>query len=575
MTPSSLLDLAPDHSSLRDDATDWWRSAVTYQIYPRSWADSDGNGIGDLPGITARLPYLRDLGVDAVWISPFYRSPMADAGYDVADYEDIDPVFGRLSDADALLARANQLGLKVMVDLVPNHTSDEHSWFRAALAAAPGSPERARYIFRDGKGAHGEEPPNNWPSVFGGIGWSRVVEADGQPGQWYLHLFDRKQPDLNWANPRVRAEFLDILRFWLDRGVAGFRVDVAHGLVKDPELPDWHGALRLSTPSTSSQARTRHGTRSGTRTASTRSTRTGAGSSTSTTSRPGSSAARRGSSPIERLMRYIRPTEMHQSFNFAFLDTPWDAEQLVATISGSLAAAASVGAPQTWVLSNHDVVRHASRLGLPQDQPRPNGIRGEDPQPDAELGLRRARAATTLMLGLPGAAYLYQGEELGLPDATDLPDEVRQDPAFVRTDGEHTGRDGCRIPFPWSHSGPTLGFGPTADTWLPQPAVYRDLAVDRQEGVPGSTLELYRHLLGLRRGYALGSGSLQWLEAYADVPDVVAYRSKGSDRTDVSVLVNLGSAPVALPAGARVLVASAELAGDGAVPTDTAVWFTV
>ena len=227
------------------------------------------------------------------------------------------------------------------------------------------------------------------------------------------------------------------------------------------------------------------------------------------------------------------------------------------------------------MLSNHDVVRHASRLGLPQDQPRPNGIRAEDPQPDAELGLRRARAATTLMLGLPGAAYLYQGEELGLPDATDLPDEVRQDPAFLRTDGEHAGRDGCRIPFPWSHSGPTLGFGPTAETWLPQPAVYRDLAVDRQEGVPGSTLELYRHLLGLRRGYALGSGSLQWLEAYADVPDVVAYRSKGSDRTDVSVLVNLGSAPVALPAGARVLVASAELAADGAVPTDTAVWFTV
>jgi alpha-glucosidase len=574
VTPSSLLDHAPDHSSLRDDAADWWRSAVTYQIYPRSWADSDGNGIGDLPGITARLPYLRDLGVDAVWISPFYRSPMADAGYDVADYEDIDPVFGRLSDADALLARANQLGLKVMVDLVPNHTSDEHSWFKAALAAAPGSPERARYIFRDGKGAHGEEPPNNWPSVFGGIGWSRVVEADGQLGQWYLHLFDRKQPDLNWANPRVRAEFLDILRFWLDRGVAGFRVDVAHGLVKDPELPDWHGALRLY----------------------------------AVDELPGPDAPRHpfwdqdgvheiyegwrqvldeydeptrilcGEAwvqPIERLMRYIRPTEMHQSFNFAFLDTPWDAEQLVATISGSLAAAASVGAPQTWVLSNHDVVRHASRLGLPQDQPRPNGIRGEDPQPDAELGLRRARAATTLMLGLPGAAYLYQGEELGLPDATDLPDEVRQDPAFVRTDGEHAGRDGCRIPFPWSHSGPTLGFGPTSDTWLPQPAVYRDLAVDRQEGVPGSTLELYRHLLGLRRGYALGSGSLQWVEAYADVADVVAYRSKGSDRADVSVLVNLGSAPVALPAGARVLVASAELAGDGAVPTDTAVWFTV
>ena len=575
MTPSSLLDLAPDHSSLRDDATDWWRSAVTYQVYPRSWADSDGNGVGDLPGITARLPYLRDLGVDAVWISPFYRSPMADAGYDVADYEDIDPVFGRLSDADALLARANQLGLKVMVDLVPNHTSDEHAWFKAALAAAPGSPERARYIFRDGKGPDGGQPPNNWPSVFGGRGWSRVVEADGRPGQWYLHLFDRKQPDLNWANPQVRAEFLDILRFWLDRGVAGFRVDVAHGLVKDPALPDWDGALRLldSTDELGDPDAPRHPfwDQDGVHEIYEEWRRVLDGYDEPTRIFCGEAWVQ----PIERLMRYIRPTEMHQSFNFEFLDTPWDAKQLVATITGSLAAAASVDAPQTWVLSNHDVVRHASRLGLPQDQPRPHGIRAADPQPDAELGLRRARAATTLMLGLPGAAYLYQGEELGLPEATDLPDEVRQDPAFLRTNGEHAGRDGCRIPFPWSHSGPSLGFGPTAESWLPQPDVYRDLAVDRQEGVPGSTLELYRHLLGLRRGFALGSGSLEWLVDYADVPDVVAYRSIGSDRTDVSVLVNLGSAPVALPAGARVLVASGELAADGAVPTDTAVWFTV
>jgi alpha-glucosidase len=458
---------------------------------------------------------------------------------------------------------------------VPNHTSDEHAWFRAALASAPGSPERARYIFREGKGENGEQPPNNWPSVFGGIGWSRVVEADGQPGQWYLHLFDRKQPDLNWANPQVRAEFLDILRFWLDRGVAGFRVDVAHGLVKDPELPDWDGALRLldAVDEVVDPDAPRHPfwDQDGVHEIYEDWRRVLDGYDEPTRILCGEAWVQ----PIERLMRYVRPTEMHQSFNFEFLDTPWDAERLVATISGSLAATASVGAPQTWVLSNHDVVRHASRLGLPQDQPRPNGIRAEDPQPDAALGLRRARAATTLMLGLPGAAYLYQGEELGLPDATDLPDEVRQDPAFVRTDGEHTGRDGCRIPFPWSHIGPTLGFGPTAETWLPQPAVYRELAVDQQEGVPGSTLELYRHLLSLRRGYALGSGSLQWLEAYADVPDVVAYRSKGSGRTDVSVLVNLGPAPVALPAGARVLVASEELAADGAVPPDTAVWFTV
>jgi alpha-glucosidase len=574
VTTSSLLDRVPDHSAAHDDDRDWWRSAVTYQIYPRSWADSDGNGVGDLPGITARLPYLRDLGVDAIWISPFYSSPMADAGYDVADYESVDPLFGRLRDADALIARATQLGLKVMVDLVPNHTSDEHAWFRAALRAAPGSPERARYVFRDGRGPNGDQPPNNWPSVFGGVAWTRVVEADGRPGQWYLHLFDRKQPDLNWANPQVRAEFLDILRFWLDRGVAGFRVDVAHGLVKDPELPDWHGPLRLldapeDDPSGDSPKHP-FWDQDGVHEIYEEWRRVLDGYGAPTRILCGEAWVQ----PIERLMRYVRPTEMHQSFNFEFLDCPWDAEKLVATISESLAAAASVDAPTTWVLSNHDVVRHASRLGLPQDQPRPHGIRAEDPQPDAALGLRRARAATTLMLGLPGAAYLYQGEELGLPDATDLPDEVRQDPAFLRTNGEHTGRDGCRIPFPWSASGPSMGFGPTEHTWLPQPAVYRDLAVDRQEGVPGSTLELYRRLLELRRAYALGSGSLRWLETYADVPDVVAFRSKGSDRADVSVLVNLGAADVSLPTGAQVLVASEDLPGDGTVPTDTAVWFT-
>ncbi len=577
VTTSSLLDLAPDRSAHRDDATDWWRSAVTYQIYPRSWADSDGNGVGDLPGITARLPYLRDLGVDAVWISPFYRSPMADAGYDVADYEDIDPVFGRLADADALIERATVLGLKVMVDLVPNHTSDEHAWFKAALAAAPGSPERARYIFRDGKGPNGEQPPNNWPSVFGGIGWTRVVEADGQPGQWYLHLFDIKQPDLNWANPQVRAEFLDILRFWLDRGVAGFRVDVAHGLVKDPTLPDWAGALRLL-DSGDDEAADLDGTdtprhpfwdQDGVHEIYEDWRKVLDGYDRPTRILCGEAWVQ----PVERLMRYVRPTEMHQSFNFEFLDAHWDAQELVSTNPRSLAASATVGAPTTWVLSNHDVVRHASRLGLPQDVPRPNGIRAVDVQPDAALGLRRARAATTLMLGLPGAAYLYQGEELGLPDATDLPDEVRQDPAFIRTDGEHTGRDGCRIPFPWSASGPSLGFGPTAATWLPQPAAYRELAVDRQEGVPGSTLELYRHLLDLRRAYALGSGSLEWLEAYVDDPDVVAFRSTDGDRADVTVLVNLGLAPVALPAGAQVLAASEEITS-GSVPTDTAVWFT-
>ena len=214
----------------------WWRDAVIYQVYPRSFADSNGDGMGDLPGITGRLPYLRDLGIDAVWLSPFYPSPQHDAGYDVADYRSVDPRFGDLGDLDKLVAEAHQLGLRFIVDLVPNHTSSEHAWFREALRAGPGSRERDRYIFRDGLGEHGDEPPNSWQSVFGGSAWERVPD-----GQWYLHLFDVSQPDLDWGNPEVRAEFADVLRFWLDRGVDGFRVDVAHGLIKDAELSDWTG----------------------------------------------------------------------------------------------------------------------------------------------------------------------------------------------------------------------------------------------------------------------------------------------------------------------------------------------
>src|SRR6188472_3478949 len=212
---------------------EWWRHAVTYQVYVRSFADSNGDGIGDLPGITARLPHLRDLGVDALWITPFYTSPQHDHGYDVADYTDVDPLFGGLGDADAMIATAHDLGVRVIVDLVPNHTSDQHVWFQAALAAGPGRPERARYLFREGRGEAGELPPNNWESVFGGPAWTRVED-----GQWYLHLFDTTQPDLDWRNPEVADMFDDVLRFWLDRGVDGFRVDVAHGLFKEESLRD-------------------------------------------------------------------------------------------------------------------------------------------------------------------------------------------------------------------------------------------------------------------------------------------------------------------------------------------------
>jgi alpha-glucosidase len=567
----------------------WWRDAVIYQIYPRSWADADGDGIGDLPGITARLPYLRDLGVDAVWLSPFYVSPMNDAGYDVADYRDIDPCFGTLADADTLIGVAHDLGLKVLVDLVPNHTSSEHAWFQAALAAGPGSPERERYVFRDGRGANGEEPPNNWPSVFGGRGWTRVTEADGSPGQWYLHIFDTTQPDLNWHHREVREEFLDILRFWCDRGVDGFRVDVAHGLIKRDGLPDWDGPVGLYDEVSDEDAEGGDGARE------VRSSggevldhnATGAApmwdqdgvheiyrewrsvlDSYGTPDRI--LCAEAWVTPESRLARYVRPDEMHQAFNFDFLDAHWDAGALSRAIESALRSNDNVGAPTTWVLSNHDVVRHASRLGLDQSLPRPNGITADDPQPDAVLGLRRARAATALMLALPGGAYVYQGEELGLPEHTTMPDDVRQDPTFHRTGGTITGRDGCRVPMAWAKQSPSFGFGPGSSPWLPQPDVYGDLAVDQQQGVEGSTLELYRDLLSYRRKHRFGHGSLSWDPLTSGT--VIALRnSSGDGERTLLVVTNIGGDPVRLPEG-DVLISSGPLADDGALPADTTAW---
>ncbi|HEY0187008.1 MAG TPA: glycoside hydrolase family 13 protein [Cellulomonas sp.] len=563
----------------------WWRDAVIYQVYPRSFADGDGDGIGDLPGITAHLDHLADLGVDAVWLSPFYRSPQADAGYDVADYRDIDPLFGTLADFDALLARTHELGMRLVVDLVPNHTSDEHRWFRAALAAAPGSPERARYLFRDGRGPDGAEPPNNWQSIFGGNAWTRLTpERHGaRDGQWYLHLFDTRQPDLDWSSPEVRAEFTDVLRFWLDRGVDGFRVDVAHGMVKAEGLPDWDGSVSMIEGAEGGAA---HGTDDA---AAAEDAVSGSGNQGPMFDQDGVHeiyrewhavlaeypghrmlVAEAWVEPLSRLARYVRPDEMHQAFNFAFLAAGWDAPALRRVIAASYAVNDTVGAPTTWVLSNHDVVRHASRLGLPDPTARPNGIGPGDEQPDELLGLRRARAATLLLLALPGSAYLYQGEELGLPEHTTLDDDLRQDPAFVRTGGVERGRDGCRVPLPWQADAPGLGFSPTGATWLPQPVSWSGYAVDAQTGVPGSTLELYRTALLLRREERLGLGGAQWEPGYEQDVDVIAVRNG-----EVLVVANFGETPIDLPGGAEVLLASG-LTGDRAVatvlPGETTVW---
>ena len=471
----------------------------------------------------------------------------------MADYRDVDPLFGTLADADDLIAQAHARGLRVIVDLVPNHTSSAHRWFQDALAAGPGSVERQRYIFRDGRGTDGTEPPNDWQSVFGGPAWTRVAD-----GQWYLHLFDPAQPDLNWDNPEVHAEFLDVLRFWLDRGVDGFRVDVAHGLVKQADLADWQEPQEILSGREVDKPRPPMWDQDGVHEIYRDWRRLLDGY-------PGERilVAEAWVEPAERLVRYVRPDEMHQAFNFEYLLAAWTAPAQYAVITRSLEATDAVGAPTTWVLSNHDVVRHASRLGLPVGTPRPNGIGIGDEQPDPATGLRRARAATLLMLALPGSAYLYQGEELGLPEHTTMPDEARQDPTWERSGHTQRGRDGCRVPIPWEADAPSYGFGPTDASWLPQPAVWAEYALDRQRDVPGSTYEMYRTALRLRRTHGLGRGTLRWLSS----GDEVLTFGNG----DLVVLTNFGTTGVPLPDG-ELVHSSAPLNADGSVPTDVTVW---
>ncbi|WP_211126017.1 glycoside hydrolase family 13 protein [Streptomyces yatensis] len=532
----------------------WWRDAVIYQVYVRSFADSDGDGIGDLRGARERLPHLAGLGVDAVWLTPFYASPQADGGYDVADYRTVDPLFGTLGDADDLVRTAHELGLKVIVDVVPNHSSDQHPWFREALADRPGGAARTRYHFRGGRGTHGELPPNDWESVFGGPAWTRTTDPDGTPGEWYLHLFAPEQPDLNWDSPEVRAEFDSVLRFWLDLGVDGFRIDVAHGMVKAAGLPDIGRTEQAKLIGSQvlpffDQDGVHEIHRSWRRLLD---------------SYPGDriGVAEAWAPTSERLALYVRPDELHQAFNFQFLKCPWDAAAMRQVIDESLAATGSVGAPTTWVLSNHDVVRHTTRYA--------------DGGP--ERGLARARAAALLTLALPGSSYLYQGEELGLPEVTDLPDELRQDPAFFRTspdgedgqNGQDGFRDGCRVPLPWTRSGESYGFGP-GGSWLPQPDDWSGLSVEAQTGDPGSTLELYRGALALRRELpGLGDGPMSWLKAPAGV---LALSRPGL----VCTLNTLGE-EVELPVPGRALLSSAPLsygAGTVRIPPDSCAWWAI
>ena len=577
----------PGPINARPDGAAWWRNAVVYQIYIRSFADGNGDGIGDIAGIRQRLPYLRDLGVDALWITPWYVSPMVDGGYDVADYRDVDPMFGTPDDADALLADAHALGLRVLIDIVPNHTSDRHPWFQEALTSAPGSVARERYHFAEGRGEHGGKPPNNWPSVFGGPAWGRIPESGGRLGQWYLHIFAPEQPDLNWDNAEVRAEFESILEFWLDRGVDGFRIDVAHAMIKAPGLPDL-GPEHLigglpgpdderpapdDEPSAPNDEPVRapddepvppgghpHWDQDGVHEIHRAWRRV-------LDRYPGERVliGEIGVDDPNRLAAYLRPDELQTAFNFAFMGAEWDALQLRRIIDATLAANQPVGAPAIWVLSNHDATRQVTRLGRSF-----TGLRNRELDDiltsDIELGTMRSRAAILLMLALPGSAYLYQGEELGLWEVEDLPESILKDPIWERSGHRLRGRDGCRVPLPWSGADPPFGFGPGGTRpWLPQPAAWRSSTVEAEMTDAGSMLQLYRSALEIRRRLpGFRAATLEWLPS---PPGTLRFR-RGDG---IACAVNVSAEVLRLPAAREMLLAT--VSDTGVLPANAAAWY--
>jgi alpha-glucosidase len=538
----------------------WWDDAVVYQVYLRSFADANGDGIGDLAGLRSRLGYLSSLGVDALWLNPCYASPQRDHGYDIADYRQIDPSYGDLREFDLLIAEAHRLGIRVLMDMVANHCSDEHAWFREALASPTGSAARERFLFRDGRGEGGELPPNNWQSVFGGPAWTRVAD-----GQWYLHSFDPGQPDFNWRNPEVEDYFDDVLRFWYARGVDGFRIDVAHGHIKAAELGDWlddgHNYSMWDQPEVHEIYRRwrRIGDEFG-----------------------GKYLVGEIWVPsVESLAAYVAADELHGAFSFELLVQPWRADRMRAAVQSGLAQAQQTHSRQAWTLANHDVHRTATRYGqeqylgelVPTDMIAAARRRGPA---DHALGARRSVAALMLQLALPGAVYLYQGEELGLPEVLDLPDEARQDPIWLRSNGAELGRDGCRVPLPWTHDTPAFGFSSVpgaAQPWLPQPAVFGELAADLQEADPHSPLALHRAAIHARSTHFAADDAVEWLDAADD--DLLAF-TRGSS----ACVVNFSDHPIALPEQWRavaVLASAPLLAVDGAVLVDanSAVWLTI
>lgn len=549
----------------------WWRDSVIYQLYVKSFADSDGDGIGDLDGITARLDHLASLGVDGIWLNPCYPSPNRDGGYDVADYTRIDALYGGMPAFERLLAACHERGLKLLMDLVPNHCSDQHAWFQHAAKAAPGSAERDRFIFRDGRGPEGSEPPNNWRSTFGGSAWTRINDQPGD-GQWYLHSFDSSQPDFNWQDEQVGQMFDDVLRTWFDRGIDGFRIDVAHAMVKHAGLPD------LADPE---------------------------GDNTYLWNQPGVHEIfkrwRKISDSYSRELTllgevwlppadaadYIRAGELNQVFYFDLLQQPFEAGAFQLSIAETLAGLKRAEGAPAWTLNSHDVHRSVSRYGLIQAEPMNSSdlnaphtrARGEV---DIELGIRRATAAALLVLALPGSVYLYQGEELGLPEVQDLPDDARQDPIWTRSGYTEHGRDGCRVPLPWTSEGPNLGFSATPVSasaaaessgageatvpapWLPQPVWFADFAVERQNTDPTSVLSIYRTAL-LARKQLDHNADLEWLESGRD--NVLAFR-----RGEVTSVTVFDGAPFAPPTDWGVQLCASQPGGGPLTSTSTA-WY--
>ncbi|MGO1592055.1 glycoside hydrolase family 13 protein [Ancrocorticia sp.] len=558
---------------------DWWRQAAVYQIYPRSFADANGDGIGDLAGITSRVPYLEQLGIDAVWLSPFYPSHLTDGGYDVDDYRDVDPRIGTLGDFDEMVGALHEAQIKIIIDIVPNHCSNHHEWFTAAVAAGPGSPERERFHFREGKGLSGELPPNSWGAAFGGPAWTRVQEPDGTMGQWYFHMFSPEQPDWNWDHLDVQNDFLETLRFWSDRGADGFRVDVAHGCAKnmDPAY-DVIRDIRDITPLCLDGQHPTHDRDE--IHAIYRQWRT-----LFNQYNPPRIGVAEAWVPPHRAALYASKEELGQAFSFELLKADFNAHQFRSIIEKNVREAAGHDSSITWVFSNHDVVRHVTRYGLTAHQDSEDGQHidvsrllenspydghgwllrgGSNAEVDSDSGTRRARAATLLMLALPGSAYLYQGEELGLPEVGDLPDEVRQDPAFFRDRENTIGRDGCRVPLPWTATGTSFGFGDDDGELphLPQPAWFASYAVDTQEQAIGSHLQFYRNALALRRELQAAE-ELTW---HGSDGDVLHFSRPGNWHC----LTNFGKEAVPLPAG-ELLIGSAGGITDE-LPGEASVW---